>query len=290
MPSNKLFARYPLYEQAFQAPEYHVRNYMRIFKEVFKKPLRSLREDFAGTFWFSTEWVRSAPDRSAIAVEIDPVPIEYGRQTHLATLDAEQQKRLKILERDVRVVTNPKVQVVSAGNVSCFLLTKREELKDYFRAAYRSLTDDGLMILEVEGGPASAIILQDREHFLKDNKPWFTSVWDQQDFDPITNVGRFAVHFEFPDGKVMKNAFVYQARIWTIADLKELAEEVGFSDVYVYWEHCIDGVWMGDYMRIDIAPPVDEGWSCYVVAVKGKSRIKKSKRPIKYRIPARYKK
>lgn len=45
-----------------------------------------------------------------------------------------------------------------------------------------------------------------------------------------------AIHFHFPDGTRMRNAFRYTWRLWTLPEIRELLTEAGFRNVTVYWE------------------------------------------------------
>ncbi|HYC76088.1 MAG TPA: class I SAM-dependent methyltransferase, partial [Planctomycetota bacterium] len=55
-------------------------------------------------------------------------------------------------------------------------------------------------------------------------------------FDPVTHDLDARIHFEFKDGTALRDAFVYRWRLWTLPDLREALEAVGFEDVHVLWE------------------------------------------------------
>jgi hypothetical protein len=64
----------------------------------------------------------------------------------------------------------------------------------------------------------------------------FTYVWDQHRFDPISHDTTCHIDFEFRDGSRLRRAFSYHWRLWTLAELRDLLAEAGFSDCTVYWE------------------------------------------------------
>ena len=55
-----------------------------------------LREDFCGTFAISADWVCSDKKRTAIAIDLDPEPLEYGKEERLIQLTPGEQKRIKL--------------------------------------------------------------------------------------------------------------------------------------------------------------------------------------------------
>jgi hypothetical protein len=93
-------------------------------------------------------------------------------------------------------------------------------------------------------------------------------VWHQERFDPITADALFHIHFRFPDGSALEQAFTYDWRLWTLPELRELLVEAGFSEVHVYWEtDDKEGNPSGNYRRSTSGKP-DPAWLCYVVGVK----------------------
>ena len=138
-------AKYRLYEHSVQAPSFELDLYEAIYREHYGEEALVFREDFCGTFCAATEWVKRGHCKQAICIDIDPVPLEYGRKKHLATLTYQEKKRLKIKKQDVRSVTSPKANIIVAGNFSFYVLTKREELLCYFKTCRRSLKSEGLL-------------------------------------------------------------------------------------------------------------------------------------------------
>ena len=97
----------------------------------------------------------------------------------------------------------------------------------------------------------------------------FSYIWDQDDFDPLTYNTICKIHFEFEDGSRMRNAFVYDWRLWTLPELREIMDEAGFVDVHVLWEgtELDTGEGNGVFRRVKRGDP-DEAWIAYVVGSK----------------------
>ena len=75
---------------------------------------------------------------------------------------------------------------------------------------------------------------------IEDREVWnlkrFQYVWDVSKFDPVTHRMICKIHFAFPDGTHYKNAFVYDWRLWTLPELRELFDAAGFRNIHVLWE------------------------------------------------------
>ncbi|MEX0741504.1 MAG: class I SAM-dependent methyltransferase, partial [Phycisphaeraceae bacterium] len=153
--------KYELYLASVQEPSVEVAFFDRVFRKEYKRPPMLLREDFAGTAAVCYEWVQSKPDRKAIAVDLDPEPLTWG-QEHLAPkLPEGKAKNVTILEQDVRKVNPKKVDVLAAQNFSFYIFQTRKELLEYFKAARRNLAKEGVMVLDMVGGPEA--MEEDRE-------------------------------------------------------------------------------------------------------------------------------
>ena len=64
--------RHELYELSVQAPENEVRFIDKVWKRLRGRKPASLREDFAGTMYLATTWIRHRRSNTAIAVDLDP--------------------------------------------------------------------------------------------------------------------------------------------------------------------------------------------------------------------------
>ena len=55
-------------------------------------------------------------------------------------------------------------------------------------------------------------------------------------FNPINNHCTFAIHFKRDGEKKRKEVFVYDWRMWTMSELRDILIEAGFSKTVAYWE------------------------------------------------------
>lgn len=252
--------RHRLYELSVQNPEHEVEFLSDLFEELRGRPARSVREDFAGTGWFSRHWVESHPERRALAVDLDAEVLAWGRERNVAAL-GENGDRLRMVEADVREVDAGPHDLVVAFNYSYFTFRTRDELRGYFAAVRRALADDGLFVLDIFGGPEAQTALEEERE-----DEGFSYVWDQDEYDPITGTARNYIHFRFPDGSEMNRAFSYEWRLWSLVEVREVLQEAGF-DVGVWWEEADeDGEGSGEFRRQESVEN-ELCWNAYVVAI-----------------------
>jgi len=254
--------KHALYENAVQCVEAEIDFVDETFKTLRSREASSLREDFCGTANSSCEWVRRRETNRAYGVDLDAEVQQWGREHHVARLDEDQQKRIALMHADVMDVETPPVDVVLAMNFSYWVFKQREVLIRYFRRIHEALVEDGILFLDCFGG---------HEAFEELKEPrkckGFTYVWHQAKYNPITGDYRCKIHFKFKDGSQIKNAFVYDWRIWTLPELTEILTEAGFR-ASVYWEQADeDGEGNGVFIRTTEGD-ADAGWIAYVVAEK----------------------
>lgn len=261
------YNKYSFYEKSVQTPDHHVDLILQISKEICKKPPRILREDFCGTFQISCEWVKRDSDHEAIGLDLDPEPIAYGNKHNRVKLSADQKKRLKIFRQNVLSVTSQKSDLIVAGNFSFFIFKERKLLRDYFRYCLKSLRKEGLVILEMAGGPGMIEPIRERIPIYENKKRIFSYIWHQKSFDPITHDATYGIHFHLPSGQWYRDAFTYDWRLWTIPEVREILLEAGFDDVAVYWETTHRGEGTGEYARMRNGDNA-YSWIAQVVGIK----------------------
>jgi SAM-dependent methyltransferase len=254
--------KYQLYEDSVQNPENEVKFVERTFKKIRNRSPRSLREDFGGTGFFCSEWVKRHSENQAVGVDLDPEPIHYGKKHHWAKLTPDQQARMQYAQRNVLECADLKADAICAYNFSYFIFKTRDELREYFRAARRALTKDGIFYLDIFGGPESQTLLEEEtEH------DQFSYFWDCEDFNPVTHHCRFSIHFKVKGKKKQKNVFTYDWRFWTLPEINELLLEAGFKETKVFWEGD-DGEGGGNgIFRETKVGEVCESWVSYVLAL-----------------------
>ena len=257
--------KHVLYQLSVQAPATDSRVYARWFKKYAGRDLRSWREDFCGTSVLSCHHVLNHKDNTAVGVDFHRPTLDWGIKNNVdVLLSDEQKKRLTLIEDDVLNVTSPKVDCVLALNFSYQVFKTRKQLGQYIKTVYKSLKPGGVFYLDALGGPDVMQAKTDRTQH-----KGFEYHWEQRSFDPISHRLVCAIHFEFPDGTRMKDAFVYDWRMWSLPELRELFVEAGFDDVHVMWEGTDRATLSGNgvFRRKEVGD-MDEAWISIVVGRK----------------------
>jgi hypothetical protein len=256
--------KYRLYQKSVQEPEHEVEFFDKVFRARFKRSPQVLREDFCGTFAICCEWARKR-GRTAVGVDLDCEPLDWGREHNLSKLSDEARKRVKLLQEDVRSVGRLKANVLAAQNFSFWIFKTRQEVLEYFQAARKNLAREGLMVLDMMGGGECF----EEDHRDVRNYRGFKYVWEQARFDPVTHDASFYIHFRFKDGSAMRRAFEYHWRFWSVPEITELLKEAGFSEVDVYWEGTDEKTGEGnDEWKKATSAASEPSWIAYIVAVK----------------------
>lgn len=255
--------RHALYQDAVQTPLEDVKFFTEVYRERRGRAPLKLREDFCGTAYLATEWVKSDPRRSAIAIDLDEPTLDWGREHNLAAAGEDAGRRVRLIHSDVLDVREPRVDVTCAMNFSYCVFKTRATLRRYFEVVYAGLEDDGVFVTELYGGTEA--ITEDEEERPVGS---FCYRWHCEKYNPITHETLCHISFEFPDGSRMRRAFTYDWRLWSIPELRELLEEVGFASVTIYWEDVDEnGDGTGEFRATD-EEENQESWLVYVVAAK----------------------
>lgn len=250
------------YEKAVQCVEAEIDFIDRTFRQRKGRTATILREDFCGTANASCEWIRRRRNNTAYCVDIDAAVLDWGQRQHIAKLKQQQEERIQLINADVFKAKTPAVDIVVAMNFSYWCLKQRGALRRYFKKAYASLVADGILFLDAFGGYEASREMQERTPYRG-----FTYIWDQAKYNPITGDALMHIHFKFKDGSVLKKAFTYDWRLWTLPELTELLAEAGFKPT-VYWEgEDADGNGNGIYSPTTQGT-ADAGWVAFIVAEK----------------------
>lgn len=262
---SKLTARtadkHILYQESVQAPEDDAQFFAHYYKKYTGKPLRVFREDFCGTAILSCEFVRRHRDNHAIGVDLDGPTLDWAREHNVSKLKPRQQKRVTLLQKNVLDVREPAAELIAGLNFSYSVFKTRKDFGAYIKNAYAALKPGGLFTLDAWGGGQAQFLMKERRKVSS-----FTYVWHQADFDPMTHHILCKIHFEFKDGSKMKNAFIYDWRLWTLPEMRELMEEAGFKDIHVLWEGTDEksGEGNGEFTRVERGDD-EEAWIAYVI-------------------------
>ena len=259
--------KHELYQLSVQNVEAEIDFVDETFEEIRGRKAELLREDFCGTGNTSTEWVRRRATNRAVGLDIDQPTLDWGLSHHVEQLDSDQQSRIRLINRNVLepgdAIGN---DCVLAMNFSYWLFKTRGEMREYFQSVRKSLGKDGVFFLDHYGG--SEAMTETRESKKVDEGPGkkFTYVWEQKQFNPITNDMECRIHFKFPDKTRMNDAFVYHWRLWSLVEIRELLAEAGFSQAHVYWEGEDDeGEGSGEY-EPTLEGAADPAFINYIVA------------------------
>src|SRR5690606_27798314 len=130
----------------------------------------------------------------------------------------------------------------------------------YLRHACACLAAGGILALNVFGGAAAVRPGTDRHRVSPTPRlpgeaaiPAFDYLWEVKRWDPESRRIDCAIHFELDQEgarRQIRDAFTYQWRLWSLAELCGACTEAGFSTVQI-WRHTYDaskgaaGVFLG---------------------------------------------
>lgn len=224
--------KYALYQKAVQSAEQDVEFLFDTYRSLRGFDPVHFREDFCGTCLLSSYWVRKAKECTTESYDIDPEPLQWGAINNLSKIGSAKE-RVTQYQEDARNPSRQPPDVRCAQNFSYWIFKTRNEMLDYFKGVHTDLAKNGIFVVDLHGGPES---IQELEEETEMDDESFTYVWDQDSINPITGEALLHIHFRFPDGTEMTNAFTYDWRLWGLPELIDLFNEAGFSRVDCYWE------------------------------------------------------
>lgn len=253
--------RHALYEEAVQSPDADIEFFVTRFREHRGRDPLAFREDFCGTAYLAARWLEGSADRQAIGIDLDQPTLDWGRDRHFS--DPQLASRMNFICQDVCSVAEPKVELACALNFSFCVFKTRDQLLEYFTAVRAGLTDDGIFVTELYGGTEAIVAIED-EREVDD----FFFLWEQEKFNPITHEVLCHIHFSFRDGSIMKHAFTYDWRLWSLPEVRELLLEAGFSQVDVYWEETDEDGDGNGIHHLAVEEENQESWLVYITALR----------------------
>jgi SAM-dependent methyltransferase len=220
--------KYRLYLESVQSPKESADELDRVWEESGprRKP-RLFIEDFSGAAALSAAWLAKAPERRAIAVDIDPVPQAWG-QAHLppAALERIQYETVSVLDHDPA----EKADIIAAMNFSWLLFTTRNALREYFESCHRRLAPGGILIMDLMAGTDAAVVgTEARIVKGKSSSLRYKYFWSCRSYNALTALGTWTISWKFSDGSVLKHAFKYDWRLWTVPEVTEILTSLGFK-------------------------------------------------------------
>ncbi len=257
-----------LYLASVQDPINDVKRISAIYQEIFQAKPLLFREDFSGTFALSCCWVESDDKASAIAIDWDRETLDYGKKNYLENLTTDQKKRLEVIEGNAIVKTTP-VDIIGVFNFSYCLIHHRSRLLKYFKKCHDSLRGKGMLILDIFGGSDSEVP-EVQERFVDNSDqimPFFFE-FERKSFNPINRLADYAIHFKYQDGLELIDAYTYKFRMWSLTEIRDLLEEAGFSESFVYWENTDEnGYGNGNFYQTK-EEENSINWNAYIVGKK----------------------
>ncbi len=261
--------KYRLYQHSVQAPDCDVRTLENFYCSNSEADPVVLREDFCGTFLLACEWLRTASNRRALALDIDPEPLRFGRERNLQQLPPSARKRLSILQQDVRSSTRPRADIICALNFSFYIFKTPGDLLKYFKCCHTSLARGGMLAFDMVGGPAfeAAPRREQRSYrYLRGRcagREWFTYFWRHHYFNHRTRCGSYAIDFKLASGSYYRDVFTYDWRVWSLSEVRTALKQAGFKQIRVFQQ--TNG--KESYEAIS-AKPKDPCWICYIAAYR----------------------
>ncbi|MGD9690669.1 MAG: class I SAM-dependent methyltransferase [Phycisphaerales bacterium] len=279
--------KYALYEEAVQSPDLEIAFIDRVFRRLKGRSPRLLREDFAASALISAAWVRRHHANFALAIDLDPRPLRYASSHTLAALAPAARTRVRLHRGnvlsppDLASPASRGFDVVAALNFSYWCFHDRRTLVDYFRAAREQLAPDGILVLDFMGGADCHLETSDRSRrSLKGFGP-FTYVWEHAVVEPVSARTVCKIHFEFPSlpprrgprtrrprFAPMRNAFVYDWRLWGVRELCDALSDAGFVRSRVFWEGDDNKGGGNGVFREQTRGTADRSYIGYIVAEK----------------------
>lgn len=125
------------------------------------------------------------------------------------------------------------------------------------------------MIIDLFGGSESETPeVQERDIHNNDQITPFVFEFERKSFNPINRIAHYGIHFKYPDGTELMDAFTYEFRMWSITEIRDLFEEAGFSKSLVYWEGFDeDGLGNGEFHATE-EEENSLDWNSYIVGIK----------------------
>jgi len=253
--------RHELYERAVQSPAMQAR-FLRALLGPRREGAVTLGEDFCAAGAVARAFLTLDADHFAVCVDLDREALDRLSEM----LDPAFAGSLTIRHQDVFEAQDP-VDILAALNFSLCEIHERERLVEYLRNARRRLNPGGLLIADLYGGADAMAIGESVERL-----PYGTRyVWEQRQVNPLTGRVVNAMHFRLPSGETLRDAFVYDWRLWTVPELRDALREAGFASTEVHDRlgGAIDDA--GNLHPLPVTDPdaLDETFVVYLVARQG---------------------
>lgn len=218
--------RHDLYELCVQSPRLDARILAGLHGSRRRSSPRVLRDDFAGPGAIARAWVAEDDDRRAVAVDADPSVLRRAGVS----------SRVRTIRGDVRH-TRARADVIAAMNFGVMELHARRDLVAYLRGVRASLRPGGVFACDLYIGAGALKVHSTRASFRGPRSERIVYTWEQRSVDIVSSRVVNALHFHITpragQAYEIRDAFVYDWRLWTCAELREALEEVGLGRVRI---------------------------------------------------------
>lgn len=223
-----------------------------------KKPI--LREDFCGSAALARGWANAYGP--AIAADIDAAALHA----------APRHPKIRYVARDCYTLTT-KADIIAATNFPLGYCHTRSTLLGYLRNVRTSLKPGGIFAADMYGGSDTFQVKRVSQRLRGPRGEKITYTWEQRSACPLTSRVLNALHFTVKHNSITKrfdDAFTYDWRIWSIAELCDAFADAGFSgvDVFDRLGDAVDND--GNLFIRPLSPdePMDDPYVVYIVARK----------------------
>jgi hypothetical protein len=256
-PPERTLDKYDLYEMAAQSPRIQARFLRALHYREHNDNALVLGEDFAGTGAISRAWVESFEGASSVCVDHDAEPMQ--RADGIAGI------RRRCC--DVRKASD-EVDLLCTLNFSICELHSRSDLVAYLEHALSRIRPGGVFVADLYGG-SDAFAEGESETVLRESDSGVVQyMWEQRYAAPLTGRVVNAMHFRVGEGEWMRDAFVYDWRLWSPVELRDAMLDAGFGSVEFYDRlgDAIDEDGSIHALPLDDDEPIDENFVVFVAA------------------------
>lgn len=236
---------------------------------------RVLAEHFSGSGALARAWSGAIPGGSSIAIDHDPVPLKK-----LAGAMGVKAACTDVLK------SRHHADVIAATNFPVGYFHTRLELVTYLKHVRALLNPGGVFVCDIYGGSDAYTTGLTRKSLRASDGTPVRYSWEQRAADPTTSRVTNAIHFKLPargqrKSREIKDAFVYDWRLWSIPELRDAAVDAGLRDIRIYNRLADAEDSDGNvYVRpMESGQELDDPWVVYLAFRPGKSAIRKAPKP-----------
>ncbi len=229
------------YELCVQSPPHVV----SMLRAIHRGSPTALREDFCGSATVSLCWLRESQAAGgmsrATGVDLDATALARARQA--ATAEGVE-GGLSLLQADA--VSDPvgldqAADIIWVGNFSIGYIHERADLVAYLRRCRERLmlgrteSGGGVFVCDIYGGAGAFRLGSLTRTHLGPGREVVYYQWEHEAANPMTGMVRNAISFRVVvDREVVAQyprAFVYDWRLWSLAELRTCMTDAGFVHI-----------------------------------------------------------